>query len=145
MSQQMKFEVVALYPNHGIKGQYLSIRAHVYIVDWDLDIRGFLIIVSEGKPTKVCDPMMTAWDFRENKVVRFPVTKCIGSGILEEVKEHLKLRGEEEFKKFDFPEGFPKGYADYCELIRASCKNTKEPKKKGFDKFSAKKGIYRSK
>lgn len=138
MTQKFKFEVVALYPNHGIKGQYLSMRAHVYIIDWDLDIRGFLVIVSKGKPTKVTDPMMTAWDFQEKKPVRFPVTKCMSSNILEEAKKQLKTKAEELFETFKFPKDFPKNYKEYLDFFRKRVKSEKNTGKKGFDKLSSK-------
>jgi hypothetical protein len=118
-----KFEIVELYPMYGIKGKKLVLNAHVYIVDWDLDIRGF-VVHYQVKPdpddlkrqNMVYFPMAKSWDYEEKRVISFPTISTISGKWGEKIKVALIKAAEEKFKKFLFPENFPKSYFVYLEM-----------------------------
>ena len=115
-----KFEVVGLYPLYGIKGAKLVMSAHIYIIDWDLDIRGFVVHHHvkplPDDPRQQCEvhvPMGKNWDYEEKKDVKFPVISTMRGKWIHKVKEALLKEGAEKFKKFVFPEKFPTSYFAY--------------------------------
>lgn len=117
-----KFEIVGLYPLYGIIGAKLVMSGHIYLIDWDLDIRGFMIHC-HAKPEQdnpkrqntAYAPGGKNWDYEEKKIVVYPIVSTIRGKWLEKVKEVLIKAGQEKFKKFVFPENFPKSYFAYIE------------------------------
>lgn len=118
-----KFEIVELYPMYGLKGLKLVFNAHVYIVDWDLDIRGFVVhYFAKPDPENpkrqniAYFPMVKCWDYEEKKLASFPALSSISGKWGDKIKEALIKAAEEKFKKFLFPENFPKSYFVYLEM-----------------------------
>jgi hypothetical protein len=104
-----EFEIVGIYPLYGRRGRNLSMSGHVYIIDWDLDIRGFEIKTKVDGETRVLDPLLNSFDHESQERVTFPAVS-MGSKMYElqkAIQSELKKEGEKFFKTFDFPKLFP--------------------------------------
>lgn len=130
-----EFEVVGLYPLYGLEGEKLICSAHIYIIDYDLDIRGFVVHYFVDKEAEVFVPTATAYDHEDGKPVRYPVFATNNKEFHEKIKEELKKEAKECFKKFSFPKKFPRNYKQYINMGKPNFKVAKKPLKKVEPKF----------
>ena len=129
------FEIVELYPMYGIPKAKLILSAHVYLIDHDIDIRGFTVHVHSKeikddpkRTSKVYDPMAIAWDYDENKLVRFPIITMINDEIMDSIKQELINEGKKKLKSFKFPKNFPKNFFEYKALFKPKTKPKEDDK-----------------
>jgi len=102
--EKLKIEIVEMYPYERIdaKGVFKA-NMHVYVIDWDLDIRGFTFH-RKGDKYKVFFPNNRNFDRDEQKMVRFPV---LNFSRKEKNEIFIKVVVEEA-KKYFIKEVFPK-------------------------------------
>lgn len=120
----VNFEIVELYPMYGIPKNKLVYNAHVYLIDYDLDIRGFVVhAFAKDHPknvkqqSKVYSPMAFAWDTDEEKVARFPVVSMTDKTLIDDIKKELIIEGKKRIKTFKFPKKFPKNFMQYKAIM----------------------------
>lgn len=121
----MKFEVVDLFPMYGKKGMFIHCTAHVYLIDFQFDIRGWQVRYSKKKDA-LCytmPPMGEAID-EDGNFCRYPLFSSMSKEY--DVHEHIEKALLEEAKKrlktFKFPKDFPRCWGEYMKLLRAAIK-----------------------
>ena len=112
-----EFEVVGVYPIYGVRGKFLSFSGHIYLIDKEMDVRGFRVLISADGKHKVNEPTQIEYDHEEKKNVRFPIVKT-GQDWWEKAKNALLEEAKKETKGFKWPKKFPKSYFNYLEFKR---------------------------
>ena len=122
--ENKKFEIVGLYPIYGTYNKFLVFSGHLYLLDLEMDVRGFKIRLSLGsEESMVFDPLISEFDHEEGREVDFPVVSSINQEWWDEIKHEFLKFAEKEIKRFRWPKKFPKNYKEYKKTIWKHRKN----------------------
>lgn len=97
MGSKPRVEIVGIYPEKFRQGVHATF--HVFLPDFDMDIRGGIIKMRKHKPPLVFLPQASGTDDESGKIIHFPVISFTNAEYEKKLREAVIQAVRKELKK----------------------------------------------